>query len=56
MFLSSLIVELSTKEENNKAGPTLIFGGQSTWNVLCSSLISNLMCIYNMIFSKINIQ
>ena len=28
MFLSSLIEELSTKEENNKAGLTLTFGGQ----------------------------
>ena len=28
MFLSSLIKELCTKEENNKAGCTLIFGGQ----------------------------
>ena len=27
MFLSSLIEELSTKEENNKAGCTLTFGG-----------------------------
>ena len=28
MFLSSLIEELCTKEENNKAGCTLTFGGQ----------------------------
>ena len=28
LFLSSLIEELCTKEENNKAGCTLIFGGQ----------------------------
>ena len=28
MFLSSLIEELCTKEENNKAGYTLTFGGQ----------------------------
>ena len=28
MFLSSLIEELCTKEENNKAGSTLTFGGQ----------------------------
>ena len=28
MFLSSLIEELCTKEENNKVGCTLIFGGQ----------------------------
>ena len=28
MLLSSLIEELCTKEENNKAGCTLIFGGQ----------------------------
>ena len=30
MFLSSLIEELCTKEENNKAGCTLTFGGQCT--------------------------
>ena len=28
MFLSSLIEDLCTKEENNKAGYTLTFGGQ----------------------------
>ena len=28
MFLSSLIEELCSKEENNKAGCTLTFGGQ----------------------------
>ena len=28
MFLSLLIEELCTKEENNKAGCTLTFGGQ----------------------------
>ena len=28
MFLSTLIEELRTKEENNKAGCTLTFGGQ----------------------------
>ena len=28
MFLSSLIEELCTKEENNKAGCTFTFGGQ----------------------------
>ena len=36
MFLSSLDKELCTKEENNKTGCTLTFGGQCkslTWNV-----------------------
>ena len=28
MFLSSLVEELCSKEENNKAGCTLTFGGQ----------------------------
>ena len=28
MFITSLIEELCTKEENNKAGCTLTFGGQ----------------------------
>ena len=32
MFLSSLIEELCTKEENNKAGCTLTFGGQCREN------------------------
>ena len=34
MFLSSLNKELCTKEENNKAGYTLIFGGQCKINQL----------------------
>ena len=32
MFLSSLIEELYTKEENNKAGCTFAFGGQCIKN------------------------
>ena len=31
MFLSLLIEELCTKEENNKAGCTLTFGGQCNY-------------------------
>ena len=33
MFLRSLIEELCTKEENNKAGCTLTFGGQCSISV-----------------------
>ena len=37
MFLSSLIEELCTKEENNKAGCTVTFGGQCTKALLIYS-------------------
>ena len=33
MFLSSLIEELCTKEENNKASCTLTFGGQCIYQL-----------------------
>ena len=36
MFLSSLIEELCTKEENNEAGSTFTFGGQCTFKHLNS--------------------
>ena len=36
MFFSSLIEELCTKEENNKAGYVLTFGGKNEWyKLLC---------------------
>ena len=38
MFLNSLIEELCTKEENNKAGCTLTFGGQCR---ICCITVSN---------------
>ena len=45
MFLSSLIEELCTKEENNKAGCALTFGGQCILYV--SKLIYSMKYVQN---------
>ena len=56
MFLSSLIEELCTKEENKKAGCTLTFGGQCSrvalYKVLCIPLhfLKLLSCVSTHIF------
>ena len=44
MFLSSLIEELCTKEENNKTGFTLTFEGQCTLNLAIT--VSNIHIIF----------
>ena len=43
MFLSSIIEELWTKEENNKAGCTFTFGGQCIWKTLSLNYIKGLI-------------
>ena len=43
MFLSSSINELCPKEENNKAGVTLTFGGQC---ILAIKALREMLCIY----------
>ena len=49
MFLSSFIGELCTKEENNKAGCTLTFGGQCILTMI-NFMLNILRLWLNLIF------
>ena len=56
MFLSSLIEELCTKEENNEAGRTLTFRGQCIFELLFSNLNQNLFRIIKISRSFLEFQ